>query len=477
MLFQMTRFRLLLVVGAMLRPASANDIELRLKAGSPLQIRIDEKTPLRAGQPLRGRLVHPIYVFDREVLPAGSLVLGAVSSVKPAPRLERWRAYLQGRLRTRKEAVADFNTIVAPDGRTWKVLTSVTPGIPSVVRVAAGSAKTDSARANGVAQSAKEMVGAAVANNEIVRAARSLRHRVGGSTRAHLGTVARNAARGAGNALRTEFLSYWPFGGQAVRAGTNFTAVMREPLDFGSRFVEAADLAQLGSAPPANSVVRARLLDAINSKTALVGSPVRVAIMRPLISAEGQLILPEGAEILGEVTRAVPARRFGRNGKLQLRFNQVTGAGWAGALSISGSLDAVEANGAAGLRLDEEGGASIPVSKKRLVAPAIAVALSTTAVPDEDSATTMQGGAPGWSGFGLAGTALSLSAPAMAGPLGWWGSASSVYFNLIRRADEVVFPANTVLEIRFGRAPTAVASAAAAGVSGPADGARQLRAR
>ncbi len=79
------------------------------------------------------------------------------------------------------------------------------------------------------------------------------------------------------------------------------------------------------------------------------------------------------------------------------------------------------------------------------------------AVPEGDDGlpptTTVQGSAPGWSGFGILGSAIALSAPAAAGPLGLWGAANSVFFNLVRKADELVFPKNTLLEIRLGRTP------------------------
>ena len=432
--------------------APARDVELCVKEGSPLHIGIGEKAPVRIGQPVRGRLLHPVHVYDREVLPAGTLVLGHIAGVKPPPRIDRVAAYLQGRLRTKREALVAFDTLVAPDGRSWRLDAAVTPGGPATVRVAAGGGAQGSSKdKTGLIQAAKEKAGAAIANHEIVRLARSVKPKSGGFSRAALTGAARKTVLGMGGALRNELLSYWPFGGQTLRPGTSFTAVLREPLNFGVRRAEGVEIESPLLAPPPDSVVQARLLETIDSKTARIGSPVRAVVMRPLVSPDGRLILPEGAEVVGEVSRAIPARRFGRNGKLQIRFTKIEGPG-AEAVPVSGNLEAVEAaNGRGRMRLDEEGGASIPFSKRRLIAPAIAVTLASAAVPDEESTVAIQGGAPGWSGFGLAGLAVSLTTRTAAGPLGWWGAASSVYFNLIRKAGEVVFPAHTVLEIRFGR--------------------------
>ena len=441
----MTRVRFMIVsLGLAPGLARAVDIELRVTAGSPLQIRIDGKTPIRQGQPVRGTLLHPVYVFDREVWAAGSLVEGSVSCVTPAPLLERLQGYLNGRLRTRREALVDFHTLTAPDGRSWNLDTEAARGVPALIRLSAGVPPSGKRR---VIQEAKDRL----ANHEGVRAARTMK------AEAHAGGLP-GLVRGASQAIRAELISYWPFGVQTLGSGTSFTAVLREPVNLGVRRAERpVEIEGPRSTPAPDSVVRARLLDTVDSRTAQAGSPVRAVTTRPLFSPEGQLILPEGTVILGEVRRAVPARRFGRNGRLQIRFTKIQGRPGSTDLLVGGNIAAVEAGGRAGMLLDDEGGARIPFSKRRVFAPAIAIALATAAVPDEESRIATQGAAPGWSGFGLAGAAVSLGTRAAAGPLGWFGSASSVYFNLIRKADELVFPVNTVLEIRFGRATIPVA--------------------
>lgn len=444
----MMRVRFMIVsLGWLPGLALAGDIELRVTAGSPLQIRIDGKTPIRQGRPVRGTLRHPVHVFDREVWAAGSVVEGSISGVKPAPLLERLQGYLNGRLRTRQEALVAFHTLTAADGRSWKLDTLAASAVPLPTRLLAGAQPPDKDSPAGkrrVIQAAKDRVSAAAANHEIVRAAKTMK--------------SAKLVRAAGRALRAELISYWPFGAQMLGPGTSFTAVLREPVTLGiSRVEQTAGFDAIDSTPSPDSVVQARLLDTVDSRTAQAGSSVRAIATRPLFSSEGQLILPEGTVILGEVSQAVPARRFGRNGRLQIRFTGIQGRPGSTDLPVGGNIAAVEADGHAGMLLDDEGGARIPFSKRRVLAPAIAIALATAAVPDEDARITTQGAAPGWSGFGLAGTAISLGTRAAAGPLGWFGSATSVYFNLIRKADELVFPANTVLEIRFGRAPIPVA--------------------
>ena len=47
---------------------------------------------------------------------------------------------------------------------------------------------------------------------------------------------------------------------------------------------------------------------------------------------------------------------------------------------------------------------------------------------------------------------------AAAAPIGLWGAGSSIYFNLVRKADELEFPKHMLLEIRFGRSVDNVVS-------------------
>ena len=421
--------------------------ELVVKPGTPLYIRLEGKTPIRAGQAVRGVLVHPLYVFDREVLSAGAEVSGSVTEVKPASRSVRLRSYLNGRLRTPEAALIVFDGILPGDGRTMALRTSATTG-SSVVRVANSSPP---AGKRGAIGEVRHRVGDLVANHEAVRTARALADR-----QTRRGVIPRIVA-----GLKNEARSYWPFGVQHLPQGTAFSAVLSEPLAFE---VGVSKRDPLGVPPPTNTLVRARLTAALSSATARAGTPVQAVTMEPVFSENGALLMAAGTEVRGEVTRAVPARRFGRNGKLQVRFTEFDSGADKPSLALSGTLEAVETDSRAGIQLDAEGLASIPVAKKRFIYPAIAVGLATNAVPSADDALKAQGGAPGWSGFGLVGTAAALATHTVAGPLGWWGVASSTYSNLLRKANELEFPAHTVLEIRVGRpaAPSPVVAEASA---------------
>lgn len=427
---------------------------LEVKPGTPLHISLEKKVTIRAAEPVRGVLVHPLYVFDREVIPAGSEVSGTVTKVLPASRSERLRTYLNGRLRTRNDALVQFDEIVLRDGRRIPLRASATAGRPSgVVRLAGVDSKPT--RQGAINEGRRRAVEVA-ANHDTVKAARAL------TTRQSRAGLVRSILGG----LKNEALSYWPLGAQHLPRQTAFAAVLTEPLTFDG---VTGKLDAVGVAPPPNTLVRARLTHPLTSATARAGSPVRAVTMEPVFSESGALLLPAGTEVRGEVMRAVPARRFGRSGKLQVRFMEFDPGGDTPGLAAAATVEAVDGAVHPGLRLDAEGLASIPVSKKRFIYPAIAAGLATSSVPDAENAVKVHGGAPGWSGFGLAGAGAALASHTLAGPLGWWGVANSTYSNLIRKADELEFPLHTVFEIRLGRSTAAgpILAEAPAGQASP----------
>ena len=421
------------------------DLDLVVDTGVPLRVRLEDKTPILEGQPIRGVLTHPLYVFDREAAPAGSIVLGSVVKVERSSGGERARVYLRGQLRTKREARVAFDTLVLEDGTRVAISTSIAAGAPAVVRLSAGGGSGAQAKKKGAVGKAASQAKQAVKSNPLVNALRS----EGGAN-----AEVRKAAGGKWRGVRNSFLAYWPFGERNLRAGTGFTAVLEEPLRFGTAVIEMEQLERLGSPPEADSLLQARLIETVSSESAEVGSAVRAVVSRPLFSADGDLIVPEGSLLLGEVTQVQSARRFGRNGKLRFRFTKIEMPSGLTQL-VSGSLDAAEVDASRNMEIDAEGGAAVKTSKKRFIMPAMSVAVAMAGPPgDEDgvpTGSTAQGAVPGFSGLGVLGSIIALSARSASGPIGVWGAANSIYFNLVRKADELEFPKHTLLEIRLGR--------------------------
>jgi hypothetical protein len=78
-------------------------------------------------------------------------------------------------------------------------------------------------------------------------------------------------------------------------------------FQFGTESVKVGDLAKMGLHPSADTVVRVRLLTALDSASAKQGQVVEAAVGTPLFSTDHKLVLPEGTRLFGAVTAAKKA--------------------------------------------------------------------------------------------------------------------------------------------------------------------------
>jgi len=70
-------------------------ITLTVPSGTMLQVAVDQEVKIKkAGQPIGGFLVAPVYAFDREVVPAGSQVTGRISAIEGVSGKKRFLAAL-----------------------------------------------------------------------------------------------------------------------------------------------------------------------------------------------------------------------------------------------------------------------------------------------------------------------------------------------------------------------------------------------
>lgn len=428
--------------------ATQTQIPLTVVQGVPLRIRLKNRVPIKhVGAPVDGVLEHTIYVYDRPVIPAGSEVLGRVIKVQSASRLRRARAILNGDFTPLRTAEVEFDTLDLKDGRRISISTRVMAGAaPSIVLVSGGNQKNGS----------KDRAKSALAGEwqRISEEKDTLVAEVRAPGKIHrLKEKARELAA-----------AEIPYHRQAFQPGTIFTAVLESPISFGS---EADPPASTMDFPlPADSIVQARLVTPLSSATAREGGPVEAIVTVPVFSAQHQLMIPEGSRLEGTVARAKAARRLHRNGDLRFTFHRLDPPHTdAPPETIQASVQRIEVAKSARLKLDSEGGVTLKPSKKKYVAPALSLFLAVqAATPDRDAvsgdvagAVPGQGGAAGkvlaggW-GFGLVGSALSLATKsrAVTAALGFYGAAWSIYSNLLARGRDVVFPANTPMEIRLG---------------------------
>src|SRR5260370_17864675 len=76
-----------------------------------------------------------------------------------------------------------------------------------------------------------------------------------------------------------------PYHPQYLRHGMRFDAPLRDPLQFGAESLTVAGLAQIGSQPSADGILRSRLLTPLDSASATKGQPLEAGGCAPPVSA------------------------------------------------------------------------------------------------------------------------------------------------------------------------------------------------
>lgn len=400
-------------------------------AGVPLRVALESRVAIkRVGQPICGRLVDPVYVYDRVALPAGSIVEGHVAKIGGVPIGRRLTAVLAGNLTPLREVRAQFDTIVLRDGSRLSLRTAPSLGTAHTIRIAKAPKKGETRKS--VLKGARDRLG------EMDRAAMLAFKSPGKMSR-----------------LQSRLFSMFPYHRQAWPAGTLFDGTLQETVNGVALGDVDARTDYPAVADPNAQEVSARLLTPVSSATARRGSPVEAAVTRPLFSADHVLLIPEGSRLHGEVVEAQPARRFHRNGRVFFVFRRIELPAGA-AQDIKGYLEGVEANFDAHMVLDSEGAMRVSSPKTRLIFPAIAMAAAglsfhqdynAQGVPDRDMAGRAESGAVG---LGLIGTVLAQISRTMASSIAVSGAAFGIYSTFIVRGENVVLPANTPVKISLG---------------------------
>jgi hypothetical protein len=423
-------------------PASSPVIPLTVQPGVPLHIELLKEVDVKnAGVPVEGRVVEPVYVFDHLVIPAGSRVEGKISKVEPIPRKQRALDIANGDFTPYRTAQVDFDMLVLPDGTRIPLQTKVSQGAPNLVHLSAGA--QPSKKRGKVGQAVDEAKGQAKAREQAA--------------------IAEVTAPGKLERIKAQLSARLPYHHQKLAVGTSFVAELHTPLKFGNETPSVTELGQLGSEIPPGSIVKIRLVTPLSSATAQRGSVVHAVVSAPVYSKNHQLILPEGAQLEGSVTEAVPAKRLGRNGQLRFMFRRIELPGGM-QRTVEATLQGVDTASGTNLQLDEEGGAHAVTPKTHYIMPAIDVFLAATSL-DLDAGHHIHSGvirqhgpdlgggaARGAAGLGLIGSVIGIAAHSRAVSAGFafYGAGISVYTHIMARGTDVTFNKNTPMEIRFG---------------------------
>lgn len=417
----------------------AISINLEVPKNTPLQIALQSEVRVqRIGQPITGRIVEPIFIFDRLVIPTGSLVDGEISEIRAVDRLTRIKAALDADFTPTRPVELEFHSIKLPDGTMLAIDTVVTPGSGEVMRFL-------TAPQNGGKNSTRD---------EASEKAREAKEEAKREWNAAMQQVTR-----PGRFRRFErfVIAQLPVHPQYIDAGSIYFAEIQAPLEFGSELLTPQIAAQLDRPLPSDCFVRARLLTPLNSSSAHVSDPIDAVVLRPLLGPDGSLYLPAGAHLTGAVSQAAPARMPGRNGSLRIGFHElVLPPEWTAArtLKIEGDLDGVQSAESGHVSLDSEGGAHATDPSSKYINTVVTVGLAAVSfgVGGDTLGDTTERAAGGAGGYKLIG--IVLGATVHSQPLGMamgaLGAARSIYIHFIARGRDVVFPKNTSMEIALG---------------------------
>lgn len=416
-------------------------IPLTIQPGVALHVALEKQVRVKnAGVAVEGRIVEPVFVFDRMVIPAGSQIFGRVANVEAVSRTRRALSHCQRRLHAASAGACGFRYAGA---ERWDPAFPAHYGFPrhpkrrSPYRWWEGQEEGTPEPSRG--SSGTESQGRGAPGD-----------RTGKSS-------------GKWERLKAEIASQMPYHRQWLTVGTQFTVELKAPLEFGNAEPAPKALAQAGAVIPPGSVVRVSLITPLSSATDRVGSPVQAIVSEPLFSSDHHLILAAGTRLNGSVTALAPARRLHRNGQLRFMFRQIELSPGAPQQKVEASLQGIDADAGAHMKLDAEGGAHAVTPKTNIILPAIDVMLAAGSLDGLDphrrlhpnfhqgpdiAGGTVRGGA----GFGLIGSVIGLAAHyrPISSVFAFYGAGWSVYTHFLARGDDVVFLKNTPMEIRFG---------------------------
>jgi len=412
-------------------------IALTVAKSTPLQIAVEKEVRVKkVGQPIHGRLVQPVYAFDRLVLPAGTEVNGHIARIEDVSGKKRALGILNADFTPARKTQVEFNELVLADGKHIPFQAVVTPGSGRVMQLVGTKNEKKSAK-----DAASEKIDQAKqeAKRQWQEAMKQLKE------------------PGKVHRLERYALRQLPARPQYIDAGTLYYAELQQPLDFGSEPVTTQTFASIGTVPPEGSLIHALLVTPLNSATTQKGAEVEAVLAQPLFDGS-RLILPEGSRLKGSVLQVQPARRLHHNGHLRIAFRQIVPPDGV-PQTVVASLEGVQAGQENHVTLDSEGGAEASTPKTRYLSTGLSVALASMSFlqhRDGDDVGQSQhsgdGVAGGAAGFRLVGIALgaAVKSQPLGMAMGAYGASRSVYSHFIARGQDVVFPKNTALEIGIG---------------------------
>ena len=353
-------------------------VPLTVPAGTPLKVALAQEVRVRkAGQPVH-REDHGAGVRIRQ---AGDSrrQRGHGEDLRDRRCLKKMRTMsaANGNFSPARQVHIEFDELRLADGRRMPLHTVVSPASQGVLQFVAANEKN-----NGKTATAMNAV-----HRQINQARQQVRQEW---------EMAKTQLHEPGKMHRLEryALAQLPVHPQYLDSGSSFNSELQQPLDFGGEIVAPEALAQVGTPPPSGSAVHAQLVTPLSSATAKKGDPVEAVDHAAAVRLRSPgPAAGKPAERIGAAS-AHAARRLGRNGQLRIVFHELTLPSGL-EQKIQANLEGVAVAKDENLALDSEGGAQVTTPRTRYLTTALAVALVTTSMGDNDGGVRDRGGDAG----------------------------------------------------------------------------------
>lgn len=403
-----------------------------LPAGTPLPVQLPANLPLRVGTPVRAQLLYPVFVDNTLILPANTTLTGTVTALRP-DHPHRNRARLRADFTPFSTPVVQFDGLLLADGTTLPILTGTASEGAPIYRIIA-----------------KPRTKGGLIGQEFEIAKQSLHD-----------TFHFFIDPGKADRAQQFLYSQLPYHPQRIAKGTAWTVETTAPITLAPQPVPPPTLTAASKPPsskptskpsikpaaipdPNTWMIQAYLSQPLSSATSKQGQTIQATVAEPIFNPDHSLAIPQGATVIGSVTRSKPARRFGRTGALQFDFRQLvlpTGT----TQNVTTIVTGVDSGSSEALAMSSEGKVE-PKPKDKILLPLLLINLAARPLDQEGGALHQAGknGAASNS-LGLAGFIIGITgqSPNLAAGFGAYGATLAIYDRWIKRGAEVEFARDT----------------------------------
>jgi hypothetical protein len=417
----MSQFRVSLALLTLFSAASLAQTGITIPAGTPLPVKIDDKLPMKAGVHIRAELIYPVYVGDRLVLPARTVVTGKVISLEP-DHARRVNARLRADFTPFHVPVVQFDHIQLADGTNLPLTTgTVNDGAPIYRLLAPPPHK-----------------GGFVSQQFAA-------FKQGVMDRLSVFTAPNKADR-----LTQLLWSQLPLHPERIAKDTAWTAETTAPLSLPGNAQSTSVTAVDPPASPATTepsrtwILQAYLNTPISSATSKSGEVIRATVAEPVFNSDGSVAVPVGSVITGSVAQAKPARYFSRAGVLRFNFRQLKLPGEQ-PVAVQAALTGADSAAGGNLGMNSEGEVK-PKAQDKIIVPLLLIALAGRPLDrDHHEDVGVGKNAVASNSLGIIGFIVGTAAqqPNLAAGIGYYGAAISIYQRIFSRGKEVAFTRDT----------------------------------